>query len=232
MGITGSVLAAGLKAKQSGFVHDYELVAFRRGANSVTTESGLLVAWNGVWTRKSWKLNGRLLFDTLYLEPALFTTSYTWRSQQRPSSSFTAGFLRRHVGRDFTIDPDPWLLINQESYLDRISKEGVYALLWGTARAAMKHWNLSLTGAVRPAGLNPENLKPLPWSLNSLRLDAGYSSRCKCWGLAAFGGVSGELRPGELSATPFVGLSFNAGRVTPVAVRQSVLDVGSMGGSQ
>ena len=231
MGVSGRVFAVGLKAKQAGFVHDYEVVAFRRGTSLNLTQSGLLVSWNGVWTRKYWTLNGRLLFDTLYLEPALFTTSYTWRAK-RPGSSVTAGFLRRHVGRDFTIDPDPWLLVNQESYADRLSSEGIYALLWGTARAAAKHWNLSLTGAVRPAGLSREDFKPLPWSLNSLRLDAGYSSRCKCWGLAAFGGVSGELRPGELSATPFVGLSFNAGRASPLALRQGALGFGQMGGPQ
>ena len=209
MGVSGDVLSVGLKAIQSGFMHDYELIAFQRGEERSSKAADVLVAWNGVWSRKTWSLNGRFLFDTVRLEPALFTTSYTWRPK-RPGSSLTAGFLRRHIGRDLTIDPDPWLLVNQDpSALENqdVSSDGggnesVYALLWGTARTTTKHWNLSLTGAVRP----------LPWSLNSLRLEGGYTSSCKCWGLVAYGGFSGELRPGEVSATPFAGISFNAGR--------------------
>jgi len=214
MGVAGDVLALGLKASQSGFVHDYELLAFERSSGEEGSDRGLLVTWTGAWSRKSWSLNGRLLFDTLQLEPALLTTSYTWRPR-RPSQRLTVGFLRRHIGRDLTIDPDPWLLVNKAPYSDRLTGEGVYALLWGTARTGTNRWNVSVTGAVRP----------LPWSLNSVRLDAGYASPCRCWGVSTFGGISGELRPGEVSATPFFGLAFNAGRVTPESLRRSAMSV-------
>ena len=49
----------------------------------------------------------------------------------------------------------------------------------------------------------------------------GYNSACKCWGLVAYGGYSGEIRPGEVTATPFFGLSFNSGH-TDASFRQQI----------
>jgi hypothetical protein len=218
MGVNGEVLALGFEARQAGFVHDYELLALRRLDGDEELRAALL-SWTGTWKRKFWSLYGHLQMDSLDEEPVVLSTSFSWkpRADGRRAS---VGYLRRHIGRDLSIDPDPWLSLNQQSYAEALDGEGVYSLIWGTAEWRNERWNLATTAALRPVS----------WSLNSIRLEAGYTSSCRCWGLSAYGGYSGEIRPGEVSATPFFGLSFNSGRSSAGLRRQVAGALGRTGG--
>jgi hypothetical protein len=218
MGVNGEVLALGFEARQAGFVHDYELLALRRLDGDEELRAALL-SWTGIWKRKFWSLYGHLQMDSLDEEPVMLSTSFSWKPRADGRQA-NVGYLRRHIGRDLSIDPDPWLSLNQQSYAEGLDGEGVYSLVWGTAQWRNERWNWATTAAMRPVS----------WSLNSIRLEAGYTSSCRCWGLSGYGGYSGEIRPGEVSATPFFGLSFNSGRSSAGLRRQVAGALGRSGG--
>jgi hypothetical protein len=218
MGVNGEVLALGFEARQAGFVHDYELLALRRLDGDSELRAALL-SWTGTWKRKFWSLYGHLLMDSLDQEPVVLSTSFSWKPKPGGRQG-SIGYLRRHIGRDLTIDPDPWLSFNQQPYAESLDGEGVYSLVWGTAKWRNARWDLATTAALRPVS----------WSLNSIRLEAGYTSSCRCWGLTTYGGYSGVIRPGEVSATPFFGLSFNSGRSSDGLRRQMAGALGRTAG--
>jgi hypothetical protein len=216
LGAAGEVISLGLQARQSGFVHDYELLGFHRN-DGEDDLNGLLLAWTGTWQRRRWSLYGRLLMDSIDKAPAMFTTTFSYKPK-KPGRDLRVSYLRRHVGRDLTIDPDPWLFVNQQPYGDRLAVDGIYSLVWGTAQWRNKRWHLATTSALRP----------VTWSLNSVRLEGGYNSKCKCWGVFAYGGYTGEISPGEVTATPFFGLSFNSGRADRAFRAQTANALGRM----
>jgi hypothetical protein len=199
LGVSGEVVSVGMKASQAGFIHDYEMLAIAR-RDHATVKRAVLGLWRGLWVRRSWSVSGRLIMDSTELEPAMFSANYIWRDPAR-RRHLEFGYLRRHLGRDLSVDPDPWLGVNQQPYWESVPGS-VYSVAYQRFRWRSERWALAATTSVRP----------VPWSLISVRLEAGYSSRCNCWGVLASGGYAGDIRPGVLEATPFFGLSFHSGR--------------------